>query len=57
MAYGLDLELIHEDQDPSFFADKGIMVGIALRFVKDIGRWARHVRNVLPVEEIAQTAN
>ncbi|KAJ5155714.1 hypothetical protein N7492_008517 [Penicillium capsulatum] len=57
LAYGLDLELIHEDQDPSFFADKGIMVGIARRFVRDIGRWVRDVRNILSEEETAQAAN
>jgi hypothetical protein len=38
LAYGLDLELIHEDTDPSFFVDKGIMVGVARQFVRDIGR-------------------
>jgi hypothetical protein len=29
LANGLDLKLIHDDQNPSFFIDKGIMVGIA----------------------------
>ena len=57
LAYGLDLELIHEDQDPSSFGDKGIMVGIARRFVRDISKWVRDVRNVLPVKETAQAAN
>lgn len=34
---GLDLRLIHEDQDPLFFIDKGIVVGVARQFVRDIG--------------------
>jgi hypothetical protein len=37
LANGLDLKLIYEDLDPSFFIDKGIMVGIARQFVRDIG--------------------
>jgi hypothetical protein len=57
LPYSLNLELIHEDQDPSFFTDKGIIVGIARRFVRDISKWIRDVRNVLPVEETAQAAN
>lgn len=47
LANGLDLEQIHEDQDPTFFT----ATGIARRFVRDIGNWARNVRRVLPVEE------
>jgi hypothetical protein len=39
LANGLDLKLVYEDQDPSFFIDKGIMVGIARQFVRDIDRW------------------
>ncbi|CAI7646678.1 unnamed protein product, partial [Penicillium pancosmium] len=39
LANGLDLEQIHEDQDPSFFVGKGVAVGIARRFVSDIGKW------------------
>lgn len=45
LANGLDLEQIDEDQDPSFFVGKGVAVGIARRFVSDIGRWVRHIRN------------
>jgi hypothetical protein len=42
---GLDLEQIHEDHDAGFFIEKGVAVGIARRFVRDIGRWARDVRD------------
>ncbi|CAG7985292.1 unnamed protein product [Penicillium salamii] len=45
LANGLDLEQIHEDRDPGFFIEKGVAIGIARRFVSDIVRWARHVRN------------
>ena len=33
---GLDLEQIHEDQNPSFSTDRGVKTGVARRFVKDI---------------------
>ena len=33
---GLDLEQIHEDQNPSFFTERGVKTGVARRFVKDI---------------------
>jgi hypothetical protein len=56
LANGLDLQLIHEDQDPSFFMEKGIMVGIARQFVRDIGKWVKSVRNVSPIEEATQAA-
>jgi hypothetical protein len=51
LANSLDLQLIHEDQDPSFFIDKGIVVGIARQVVRDIAKWIRSVRNVSSVEE------
>ncbi|CAG8263145.1 unnamed protein product [Penicillium salamii] len=51
LANGLDLKLIHEDHDPSFFTDKGIMVGIARQFVRDIGTWVRSLDSVPPPEE------
>jgi hypothetical protein len=50
LANGLDLQLIHENQDPSFFIDQGIMVGIARQFVRDVVKWVRSTRNVLPIE-------
>jgi hypothetical protein len=47
LADGLDLELLHADQDSQFFSNKGIKRGIARRFVGDIDRWAkRHKRDV-----------
>ncbi|KAI1833425.1 hypothetical protein DTO013E5_8435 [Penicillium roqueforti] len=45
LANGLDLEQIHEDHNPGFFIEKGVAVGIARRFISDIDRWVRHVRN------------
>jgi hypothetical protein len=33
LANGLELQLIHEDQDPSFFIDKGIVVGTVSRYL------------------------
>ncbi|KAG4427671.1 hypothetical protein IFR05_016848 [Cadophora sp. M221] len=45
LADGLDLEQIHEDQDPDYFIKNGIKRGIARRFVGDIEQWAkRHKR-------------
>lgn len=41
---GLDLEQIHEDQNPDFFIGKGVAVGIARRFVGDIIKWAGIVK-------------
>lgn len=35
---GLDLEQVHKDQDPNFFIDRGIKIGIARRFVEDVGK-------------------
>ena len=56
LANGLDLQLIYEDQDPSFFIDKGIVVGIARQFVRDIVKWFRNVKNAPSFEESAQAA-
>ncbi|CAI7637411.1 unnamed protein product [Penicillium pancosmium] len=56
LANGLDLQLIYEDQDPSFFIDKGIVVGIARQFVRDIVKWFRGVRSVSLIEENAQAS-
>jgi hypothetical protein len=38
---GLDLELIHQDQNPDFLTKRGIKRGIALRIVGDIGYWVK----------------
>ncbi|CAG8292976.1 unnamed protein product [Penicillium salamii] len=56
LANGLDLRLIYKDQDPSFFIDKGIVVGIARQFVRDIGQWVKCVRNVTLDDQATQAA-
>lgn len=35
----LDLELILEDQDPGFFVQRGIPIGTARPFLRDINEW------------------
>jgi hypothetical protein len=37
--HGLDLQQLYDDQDPDFFTKQGIKVGIARRFIRDIGYW------------------
>jgi hypothetical protein len=49
---GLDLEQVYRDQDPKFFIEKGIKIGIARRFVEDIGKWAEQVKKAIPLYEI-----
>lgn len=46
---GLDLEQVYKDQDPKFFVEKGIKIGIARRFVEDIGKWAEQVKKAIPI--------
>jgi hypothetical protein len=41
MKHGLDLQQIYDDQDPSFFTTKGVMLGTARRFVSDIKYWVK----------------
>jgi hypothetical protein len=38
---GLDLDLVYEAQDPTFYIDKGIKIGVARRFIRDIKEWAK----------------
>ena len=33
---GFDLELIHEDNDAQFYIDRGVLEGVARRFVRDV---------------------
>jgi hypothetical protein len=40
---GLDLNQIHEDQDPDFFIKHGVKVGVARRFVSDIRDWVEQL--------------
>lgn len=49
---GLDLEQVYKDQNPNFFIEKGIKIGVARRFVEDIGIWVKNVKNAMPVYEI-----
>lgn len=32
---------IHEDQDRGFFVKHGMKIGVARRFVHDIGKWVK----------------
>ncbi|KAH8901578.1 hypothetical protein GQ53DRAFT_800935 [Thozetella sp. PMI_491] len=41
MEYCLDLEQVYEDQDSEFFIQNGVKIGVARRFVRDIGKWAK----------------
>lgn len=50
---GLDLEQVYKDQDPEFFIGKGIKMGIARRFVEDIGRWVENAKKAIPIYEIS----
>ncbi|CAG8342596.1 unnamed protein product [Penicillium salamii] len=45
LANGLDLEQVYEDQDAQFFVVREVAVGIARRFVGDIGKWARDIKD------------
>jgi hypothetical protein len=36
---GLDLQQLYDDQDPDFFIKQDVKVGIARRFIRDIGYW------------------
>ena len=40
----LDLDLIHEENDPGFFEEQGVKRGTAKRFVRDIPRWAKRYK-------------
>ncbi|KXG45122.1 uncharacterized protein PGRI_095990 [Penicillium griseofulvum] len=48
---GLDLEQVYKDQDPKFFIEKGVKIGIARRFVEDIGKWVKNVKKAVSVCE------
>jgi hypothetical protein len=37
----LDLDVIHEGNDPNFFEQQGVKRGTAKRFVRDIWRWLK----------------
>ncbi|KAJ5194381.1 hypothetical protein N7491_001719 [Penicillium cf. griseofulvum] len=48
---GLDLEQVYKDQDPKFFIEKGVKIGIARHFVEDIGKWVKNVKKAVSVCE------
>ncbi|KAF3034265.1 hypothetical protein E8E11_001061 [Didymella keratinophila] len=41
LEHGLDLQQLHDDQDPDFFISRGIKLGVARRFIRDIGYWVQ----------------
>lgn len=45
LANGLDLERVHEDHGAGFFTEIGVAVGMARRFVGDIGRCVTELRD------------
>jgi hypothetical protein len=48
----LDLEQVHDDQNPDFFIRGGVKCGVARRFVSDIARWAKHYKTTYRSEDI-----
>lgn len=50
--HGLDLEQVYKEQDPNFFTEKGIKIGVARRFVEDMGKWVKNVKKAVPVYEL-----
>jgi len=48
---GLDLELIHQDQNPDFLMKRGIKRGIAQRVVGDIGYWVKKYKQAETQEQ------
>jgi hypothetical protein len=51
LANRLDLKLIRDNQNLLFFVDKGIIVGIARQFVRDISSWVRSLDSVPLTDE------
>ncbi|EPS29874.1 hypothetical protein PDE_04824 [Penicillium oxalicum 114-2] len=49
---GLDLEQVYKDQDPNFFIERGIKIGIARRFVENIAKWVKEVKQGVRIHEI-----
>lgn len=47
----LDLELILEDPDAAFFVQRGIRIGTARRFLRDINEWATTIKNNLLLDQ------
>ncbi|KAH0555808.1 hypothetical protein GP486_006244 [Trichoglossum hirsutum] len=51
---GLDLELVHEDQDTEYLVRHGVKRGTARRFMRDIGPWAKRYK--LDTEDFGSVA-
>jgi hypothetical protein len=41
LEYRLDLQQLYDDQDPDFFISRGIKLGVAPRFIRDIPYWVQ----------------
>ena len=41
LEHGLDLQQLYDDQDHDFFISRGIKLGVARRFIRDIGYWVQ----------------
>jgi len=41
LEHGLDLQQLHDDQDPDFFISRDIKIGVARRFIRDIEHWVQ----------------
>jgi hypothetical protein len=52
LTHGFDLEQIHEDRDPDFFTNKGVIEGIARRFVNDIRLWVEQYKCSPRIEDV-----
>ncbi|KAB5515382.1 hypothetical protein GE09DRAFT_979784, partial [Coniochaeta sp. 2T2.1] len=39
---GLDLELVHGDEDADIYIRKGVKTGVARRFIRNIETWAKN---------------
>jgi hypothetical protein len=46
LEYRLDLQQLYDDQDPDFFISRGIKLGVARRFIRDIGYWVQQQMGV-----------
>ncbi|KXH56230.1 hypothetical protein CNYM01_13770 [Colletotrichum nymphaeae SA-01] len=44
---GLDLELVHEDNDAQFFIEQGVLEGVARRWVRDIEVYLEHEHSIV----------
>ncbi|KAJ5155649.1 hypothetical protein N7492_008452 [Penicillium capsulatum] len=49
----LDLELILDDPDAGFFIQRGIQIGTARRFIRDISEWVTAMRQNITHEQIS----